>query len=79
MEESKDPIYNKTERKVNSLYGAAEFSYKSFLFLNVTARNDWFSTLAPANTEASLYPSFNASFVFTDAFKTSMPSWLIIW
>jgi TonB-linked SusC/RagA family outer membrane protein len=71
----KDPFYGKTERKVNSLYGAAEFSYRNFLFVSVTARNDWFSTLAPAN-RSILYTSVNGSFVFSDAFSTKMPSWL---
>jgi outer membrane receptor protein involved in Fe transport len=71
---AKDPIYAKRERKVNSLYGAAEFSYNNLLFLNVTARNDWFSTLAPAN-RSILYPSVTASFVFTDAFK-NLPDWI---
>ena len=71
---AKDPLYQKSERKVNSLYGAVEFSYKNYLFLNATARNDWFSTLSPAN-RSILYPSVTASFVFTDAFE-NMPSWL---
>jgi TonB-linked SusC/RagA family outer membrane protein len=71
---TKDPLYNKTERKVNSLYGAVEFSYKNYLFLNVTGRNDWFSTLAPAN-RSIFYPSVTASFVFTDAIK-NLPEWI---
>lgn len=71
----RDPIYGFGERKVNSLYGAAEFSYKTFLFLNVTARNDWFSTLAAAN-RSILYPSVTGSFVFSDAFATKLPQWL---
>ncbi|MEJ7766236.1 MAG: SusC/RagA family TonB-linked outer membrane protein [Chitinophagaceae bacterium] len=71
---AKDPLYSKTERKVNSLYGAAEFSYKSLLFLNVTARNDWFSTLAPAN-RSILYPSATASFILSDAVK-NLPEWI---
>lgn len=70
----KDPIYGLSERKVNSLYGAAEFSYKGFLFLNGTLRNDWFSTLAPAN-RSILYPSVTGSFVFSQAFD-KMPEWL---
>lgn len=70
----KDPLYSKTERKVNSLYGAAEFSYKDLLFLNVTGRNDWFSTLAPAN-RSIFYPSATASFIFSDAVK-SLPDWI---
>src|SRR6187397_1729065 len=39
----KDPIYDLSERGVNSLYGSAEVSYKKFLYLNGTVRNDWFS------------------------------------
>jgi TonB-linked SusC/RagA family outer membrane protein len=70
----KDPLYSKSERKVNSLYGAAEFSYKNFLYLNVTARNDWFSTLSPSN-RSILYPSVTASFVFTEILKNG-PNWL---
>ena len=70
----KDPTYGLSERKVNSLYGAAEFSFNDFLYLNVTARNDWFSTLAPANRSV-LYPSITGSFVFSQAF-TNLPGWL---
>jgi len=70
----KNPFYSLSERKVNSLYGAATFSFKEYLYLNVTARNDWFSTLAPAN-RSILYPSVTGSFVFSQAF-TSMPAWL---
>ncbi|MEO5592874.1 MAG: SusC/RagA family TonB-linked outer membrane protein [Chitinophagaceae bacterium] len=71
----KDPIYSKSERKVNSLYGALELSYKNFLYLNATARNDWFSTLAPEHNNV-LYPSVSASFIFSDALRSKMPSWV---
>jgi len=70
---AKDPLYSKSERGVNSLYGSAEFSYRTFLFLNVTARNDWFSTLA-ADARSILYPSVTGSFIFSEKFK--MPSWI---
>jgi TonB-linked SusC/RagA family outer membrane protein len=59
--------------RVNSVYGSADLGYKNFLFLNVTARNDWFSTLN-INSNHYLYPSFSGSFVFSDAF--TMPSWV---
>jgi TonB-linked SusC/RagA family outer membrane protein len=68
----KDPQYLYSEKRVNSLYGAAELSWKNYLYLNITARNDWFSTLNP-NSNNYLYPSVSTSFVFTDAFK--LPSW----
>ena len=35
--------------KVNSLYFTADLGWKKQLFLNVTGRNDWFSTLSPDN------------------------------
>ncbi|GAB3809826.1 TonB-dependent receptor [Spirosoma humi] len=70
----KDPQYSLSERKVNSLYAAAEFSFKDVLFLNGTIRNDWFSTLSPAN-RSILYPSVTGSFVFSQAFN-KLPSWL---
>ena len=66
------PTYIISERQVNSLYGAAELSYKGWFFLNATARNDWFSTLSPEN-RSILYPSITGSFVFSDAFK--LPNW----
>ncbi|HEV7347648.1 SusC/RagA family TonB-linked outer membrane protein [Telluribacter sp.] len=71
----RDPIYDFSERQVNSLYGSAEVSYKGFLFLNGTVRNDWFSTLSPAN-RSILYPSITGSFVFSQAFATSLPNWI---
>lgn len=70
----RDPLYEYSERKVNSIYGAAEFSYNDYLFLNVTARNDWFSTLSPAERSV-LYPSVSGSFVFSQAFS-GLPNWL---
>lgn len=70
----KDPLYSLSERAVNSVYGSGEFSFKDFLFLNVTARNDWFSTLSPEN-RSILYPSVSGSFVFSQAFE-NLPSWL---
>ncbi|MCR9062678.1 MAG: SusC/RagA family TonB-linked outer membrane protein [Cytophagales bacterium] len=70
----KDPLYALSEKKINSLFGATTISYKEFLYLGLTARNDWFSTLAPAN-RSILYPSATGSFVFSQAFD-NMPNWL---
>jgi TonB-linked SusC/RagA family outer membrane protein len=70
----KDPIYIINERAVNSLYGQLELSYNNYLFINATARNDWFSTLAPGS-RSILYPSVTGSFVFSQAFE-NMPAWL---
>lgn len=69
----RDPLREYSERRVNSLYGAAEFAYRDYLFLNFTARNDWFSTLSPEERSV-LYPSVSGSFVFSQAFG-GLPDW----
>ncbi|NIG57229.1 SusC/RagA family TonB-linked outer membrane protein [Chitinophaga sp. Cy-1792] len=61
------------EKKINSLYGSAELSFRSWLYLTATGRNDWFSTLAPSE-RSIFYPSVGLSFVLSDAVK--MPSWI---
>jgi TonB-linked SusC/RagA family outer membrane protein len=51
--------------EVNSVYGTASVGYKDFLYLDVTGRNDWSSTLPTAN-DSFFYPSISGSFVFTE-------------
>ena len=70
---AKDPFYSLNEYAVNSVYGSAELSFKRFLFLNGTLRNDWFSTLSPEN-RSILYPSISASYVFSESMD--LPTWL---
>ncbi|MFS4466735.1 SusC/RagA family TonB-linked outer membrane protein [Maribacter sp. 2210JD10-5] len=62
---------------LGSLYGSVELSYKNYLFLTVTGRNDWFSTLSAPGKETpndDFYPSISGSFVLSDALE--MPSWV---
>lgn len=61
----KDPIYNFSERSVNSLFAFAEVSYNKTVYLNGTLRNDWFSTLSEEN-RSIMYPSVALSYVFTE-------------
>jgi len=53
------------ETGVNSVFGSANLSYNGFLFLNFTARQDWFSTLSPEDN-AIFYPSVGLSYVLSD-------------
>jgi len=58
-----------SERQINSVYGSAEIGYKDALYLNLTARNDWFSTLSLAGKESpnyDLYTSASLSVVLSD-------------
>lgn len=52
--------------QTNSVFGSADFNYRTILYLTVTGRNDWFSTLSPANNSI-FYPSVGGSFVLSDA------------
>jgi TonB-linked SusC/RagA family outer membrane protein len=54
-----------SEKRINSLYAFAQMGYKDFLFLELTARNDWSSTL-PSNAWSYFYPSASLSFVLSD-------------
>lgn len=72
--QTKTPFYSYRKKKVNSLYGSAELSYSNYLFMTVTGRNDWFSTLNPESNNY-LYPSVSTSFLFSEAFGF-MPAWL---
>ncbi len=66
--QTKNPYYNYSEKRINSLFGSAELSYNRYLYLTVTGRNDWYSTLSPENWSI-FYPSVAASFILSDAVK----------
>jgi len=66
------PLVNKTNRGIYSIYGFADFSYKTWLFLNVTGRNDWSSTL-PAGRNSYFYPSASLSTVISDLVTLPAP------
>jgi TonB-linked SusC/RagA family outer membrane protein len=57
--------YALNNEEYQSIYGSADFAYKNYLYLTVTGRNDWYSTLAPGKINY-LYPSVSGSFVFSE-------------
>lgn len=65
---------NLQRQRINSLFGSASFGYKKMLFLDLTGRNDWNSTLYntadPSLSNFSyFYPSVSSSFIFSDLIK----------
>jgi TonB-linked SusC/RagA family outer membrane protein len=63
--------YN-TKYAINSFYGLVSGAFKNFLFLDLTARQDWNSVLAtPTRTENAgfFYPSANLSFIASEVLK----------
>lgn len=61
-----------TESEVQSVYASSQFGYKNALFLDVSARNDWSSTL-PSVDRSYFYPSVSGSAVLTDLLSISNP------
>ncbi|AZQ61613.1 SusC/RagA family TonB-linked outer membrane protein [Flammeovirga pectinis] len=66
--------YSSYEKAIASVYATASVGYKGYLFLDVSARNDWSSTLPIANN-SFFYPSVSASWVFSDM-DWDTPDWL---
>ena len=67
------PVFSQSQTGINSLFGSAEVAFNNYLYLTVTGRNDWFSTLDRGNNSV-FYPSTGLSFVFSDALK--IPDWI---
>ncbi len=61
------------ERRLIGVYGDFLLNYDDFLYVNITGRNDWTSTL-PKGNNSFFYPSYNLSFVFND--KLNLPDQL---
>lgn len=56
------------DKQVNSSYALATLGYQNKMFLDLTARNDWSSTL-PKENRSYFYPSVGTSFILSDIFK----------
>lgn len=56
------------ERESNSVFGSIGLSFRRMLYLDVTGRNDWSSTL-PKDNWSFFYPSVGLSWVFTETFS----------
>lgn len=65
------------EKRINSLYGFANLSYDDFVFLELTGRNDWTSSL-PSSANSYFYPSASLSFIATKALDFKL-DWLSFW
>ena len=52
-------------RRLFSYFGTATFDWKNYLYLTVTGRNDWTSTI-PIGNNRFFYPGVNTSMILTD-------------
>lgn len=66
-----------SEKALYSAYGKLGFSWKSGIFIDVTGRNDWSSTL-PSDSRSYFYPSVSASLIpsaFYNPFEEVLDFW----
>ena len=54
------------QRRLVSLFGSTTMDFRSLLYVTVTGRNDWTSTI-PQDRNSFFYPSISSSFIFSDA------------
>ncbi len=71
------PLVRVTHRKksINSFYGLVSVGWKNMVYLDITGRNDWSSTLGFGNN-SYFYPSVSASILLDQVMGKSCPSWL---
>ncbi|MET6998010.1 SusC/RagA family TonB-linked outer membrane protein [Chitinophaga defluvii] len=60
----------RSKKRINSVYGMGQVSYKNYIYLDLTARNDWTSSL-PTGNNSYFYPSASLSAVLTDMFHVT--------
>jgi len=58
----------RSQKAINSVYALANLGYKDIAYLDLTARNDWSSTLPPAN-RSYFYPSASLSVMIDKIFS----------
>ena len=80
---SKDtPSYSSSitgEKTILSLAGQLALSWRNQIFLEVTGRNDWSSSLVYADGHGNysyFYPSVSGSWIISDTFRDSFPKWM---
>jgi len=62
-------------KQINSLFGSATLGYNELIYLTLTGRNDWASTLYQTGNYSYFYPSAALAFVFSDLLPTTS-NWL---
>lgn len=55
------------QKEIHSIYGLVNLSWADKIFVDITGRNDWSSTL-PAQNRSYFYPSVSSSYILSDIF-----------
>ena len=67
-----------SDRAMYSIFGSAQVAFREYVSLDLTARNDWSSTL-PSSNRSFFYPSASLSYIFSDFMSSidkPLPKWV---
>lgn len=76
--QSQTMTHRYSEKAVNSVYGLAQLNFDNWAFLDLTARNDWSSTL-PKKNRSFFYPSIGIGWIVSDmlrSYNVQLPQWI---
>lgn len=57
------------DREVQSVFGSVNFGYKEMLYLDITGRTDWSSTLVNTDSYSFFYPSVGLTAILSEVFE----------
>ena len=66
--------HGSSKKRMVSAFGEFRADWRNAIFLTVTGRNDWDSTL-PKEHWSYFYPSVSGAIAFTELFRESLPDW----
>ena len=67
--------HSSSRKRMVSVFGEFRMDWRNAIFLTVTGRNDWASTL-PKENWSYFYPSVSGAVAFTELMRESIPDWL---
>ena len=67
--------HSSSRKRLVAVFGEFRADWRNAIFLTVTGRNDWTSTLPKAN-RSYFYPSVSGAIAFTELMGESRPDWL---
>ncbi len=76
IEENNLPSEIRFDKKINSIFSFLNLNYENFLFLEISGRNDWSSSL-PLENNSYFYPSASLSYILSESINT--PDWISFW
>ena len=75
LKDDRDFSPYKSRKRLVGVFGEFRVDWRNAIFLTVTGRNDWSSTL-PKENRSYFYPSVSGAIVFTELMGDSRPDWL---